>query len=30
MAGEETAGAMSALRAVGLSATATDDGAELK
>ena len=29
MAGEETAGAMSALRAVGLSATATDDGAEL-
>lgn len=29
MAGEETAGAMSALRAIGLSATATDDGAEL-
>jgi hypothetical protein len=29
MAGAQTAGAVSALRAVGLSATATDDGAEL-
>ncbi len=29
MVGEEAAGAISALRAVGLSATATDDGAEL-
>jgi hypothetical protein len=29
LAGADTAGAMSALRAVGLSATATDDGAEL-